>query len=57
MGKFTIASRVPGLAIVIGAGFVPDPYFEHVQHIVPPHPYPLSVVLWVMAIMSVQTRR
>lgn len=44
-----------GVVAVALTGCLDNPYLTHVRSLPPPHPYPLSGVLWVMAMMSVHT--
>ena len=44
-----------GLVAVALTGCLDNPYLAQVRGLPPPHPYPLRGVLWVMAVMGVQT--
>ena len=43
-----------GAVAVVWLGRLPDPYLEYVRRIPPPHPYPVSGVLWVILFMAAQ---
>lgn len=42
-----------GVATVVWAGFLPDGYLMRMMP--PPHPYPLTVVLWAILFMTLLT--